>query len=135
VQDSYVAFGKRVGVSHRSSETELGKGLKRLLPNGWPKPVKRTVPGIRERVACYAFPPLQECRAHFEKLAGIPGWAWAEPETTPTLGPPGRGSPATERASLSNLSNLSNLDRHLQSISRERAGGWAAISPPSTPHE
>ena len=45
----------------------------KLLPLGWPKHIKASLAhgGASNRVNHYQFPPLDDCRAHFEKLAGL----------------------------------------------------------------
>jgi hypothetical protein len=52
--------------------------LKRLLPGGFPRKSKvedRDSMGVVQ-VAAYTFPPLEECRAFFESLAGLDGFDW-----------------------------------------------------------
>lgn len=70
LQDDFKAFCKKSGKSAKGSATELGIGIKRLLP-GVEK--KRTMAqGKRQMV--YEFPDLDECRNSF-----APNWDWAGP--------------------------------------------------------
>lgn len=78
VHDDYVVAMKKVGTTHRSSETELGMALRKLLPPGWPRTNRSTLQGSAERAYMYGFPPLDECRTHFEKLSGMEGRVWPE---------------------------------------------------------
>ncbi len=81
VHNIYVQSLQKTGVARRSTETELGAALRKLLPPGWPKDSKAfplyTTGGVPSRVNHYLFPPLDQCRAHFEKIAGMPGRDWS----------------------------------------------------------
>jgi hypothetical protein len=71
----------RIGIGHKSTETELGLGLRKMLPAGWPDRKRRmierrfkdeqgaehkkTVQGV-----VWAFPSLSECRAFFDQQIG-----------------------------------------------------------------
>ena len=68
---SYMRALTGAGVSRKSAETELGMSLAKLLPPGPDFRVRRLVGD--KLVRFYAFPPLSECRAHFEKLMGLTG--------------------------------------------------------------
>lgn len=77
--DSYVKFSDKIGVKRKRVETQLAIALRRrLLPPGWPKPIKKYVDWTDDkgeprsrRLPHYQFPPLDECRMHFqEKMSG-----------------------------------------------------------------
>lgn len=76
VQKSFVATQRDVGRSHRSSQTELGVRLRRLLPVGYPKKSQRQLARDSGRVALYSFPSLRECRDHFSKLVDLGDFDW-----------------------------------------------------------
>ncbi len=73
LHEDFVRELRKIGVSRRSSQTELGALLPKLLPPGFPKTNRRTVPGSTSRSAEYEFPPLQDCRDHFEELMRLKG--------------------------------------------------------------
>jgi hypothetical protein len=61
-----------------STETELGIKLKRFLPPGFPREIKRTIPGSTTPARLYVLPELDDCRRHFAQQymkANIP---WPE---------------------------------------------------------
>ncbi|WP_316979977.1 primase-helicase family protein [Shumkonia mesophila] len=77
--ESYVKFAEKIGVKRKRVETQLAIALRRrLLPKGWPKSSRISVDHTDERgvttwrrLPHYVFPPLEECRRHFqEKLSG-----------------------------------------------------------------
>ncbi len=75
----YVKNQKMTNTPRRSSQTQLGISLKRLLPAGFPK--KGTVTeldymGVACRVPVYKFPPLEACRKYFEGMASLDGFDW-----------------------------------------------------------
>ncbi len=63
VQEDFLDHAKQVGYLRRSSETELGMALGKLIPGL--RRVRRSVGNRRPYV--YEFPPLAQCRAEFEK--------------------------------------------------------------------
>lgn len=79
LHSDYVRDLKMTNTPRRSSETQLGMGLKRLLPPGFPKKgvvIERDFMGATLRVPVYKFPPLETCRKHFEQLAGLQDFDW-----------------------------------------------------------
>lgn len=65
------------GIKYRGSRSQLGKELKRLVPQVrkvrvtnplYGAALEETKPGFRERQRQYEFPSLQDCREHFDKL-------------------------------------------------------------------
>lgn len=79
LHSDYVANLRQTNTSCRSSQTELGMRLKRLLPAGFPKRgavTDRDYGGRTRRVTIYHFPPLETCRSQFERLAGLEGFDW-----------------------------------------------------------
>lgn len=63
LHDYYIEFAGKAGKQHRETSTELGMGLRKLVPNlSTPRQMKN-----REYQSFYQFPPLKECRALFEK--------------------------------------------------------------------
>jgi len=95
LHDAYVGHAKAVGVPRRSTEVQLGKYLKRVVPGLGKRRVRLAKPdGTREETQVYAFPPLAECRAAFARqLAGhadaaVTAWddpaaEWAADHTPP----------------------------------------------------
>ncbi len=63
VQEDFLQHAKDIGYARRSSETELGMVLGKLVP-GLGK-ARRTVGGRRQNM--YDFPSLIQCRAEFDK--------------------------------------------------------------------
>lgn len=84
--DSYVRYADKVGVNRKRVETQLGIALqRRMLPKGWPKTLKRFVDHTDERgmttsrrVPHYRFPPLDECRRHFQEMMSGHVIDWGE---------------------------------------------------------
>lgn len=72
LHDFYVEHAKKVGQTRRSTETELGKGLRKLVP--WVR-TKKTI----EEGNIWEFPPLQECREYFDQITGQ-NQPWPEEE-------------------------------------------------------
>lgn len=113
VHDSYVAAMRKTGISRLATQTELGMGMRKLLPAGWPVICKRTDGHGGRRVPIYELPPLAECRLHFEDLVGLDGYEWpgdlapAPACTGASFGVPAASRSATQcSADLSNRSNL-----------------------------
>lgn len=71
VHDDYVHGLHTTGVSHKSTETELGRQLKKMLPPSMEYRTRRMEAG--EQVPYYDLPPLEECRAHFEQVMNLVG--------------------------------------------------------------
>lgn len=81
MHEDYVSHLQKTGVPRKSSETELGMALRKVLPKGYPTTPKPTLPPVPNdlrlcRAPHYGLPPLTECRAYFEKLAGMEGREW-----------------------------------------------------------
>jgi hypothetical protein len=70
LQSDYVRALQRFGISRKSTESELGRQLKKLLPPGDYR-VRATAD--KQQVYYYKFPPVEDCRAHFEKLLKLEG--------------------------------------------------------------
>ena len=64
VHEDFIEHSSKMGCPRRASETELGTALTKLVP-GLRKP-RPTFSG--RRVRCYELPPLEECRAAFDRL-------------------------------------------------------------------
>ena len=61
---------RRVGTSRKSTEAELGRALRKLVPAG----LRRTKVTVdRVQVPHYDLPPLPDCRTHFERLMRMEG--------------------------------------------------------------
>jgi hypothetical protein len=78
--DDYVQFSNKAGQSRKSVETELGRRIRTLLPPMYPRKlkVKTTVKKWDQNLLAYEefdqnvpswqFPPLAECRRHWDQL-------------------------------------------------------------------
>jgi hypothetical protein len=76
-----------MGIGRKRSSADFGKRLKKLIPGiGDVRPSLETEPGVVKRTWCYSIPPLDECRAAFDKHLG-------QPIDWPAL-PPGEGERA-----------------------------------------
>ncbi len=64
VHEDFLKHSSDIGYSRRSTQTELGAALKKLVP-GLDK--KRRSRG-QNRHWCYIFPDLPQCRAAFDQL-------------------------------------------------------------------
>ncbi len=76
VFNSLTEAAQRRGIKYRGGLPQLGKDLRRLAPQvrkvrGSLLPVEAATPGYRERQYKYEFPPLQDCREHFDQLMGV----------------------------------------------------------------
>lgn len=86
--DDYLSYMQRIGVQRRSTATALGRFIKTTMPAGWPRSKQHTrtyhnPDGVRmsERAYAYEFPPLDECRAHWDRHFGGPyPWPVADPQ-------------------------------------------------------
>jgi hypothetical protein len=65
--DDYVKRAGMAGIAHKGVKTTVALGLKKLLPDGYPKTSRRTDEKGNLKY-WWEFPPLEECRAHFEKV-------------------------------------------------------------------
>jgi hypothetical protein len=66
VHEDFLRHSSAIGYSRRSSETELGIALNKLVPGLDRKRRSRN----KDRNWCYVFPDLLECRAAFDRLTG-----------------------------------------------------------------
>lgn len=65
--EDYVRRTGKAGISHRGIRTALGMALRKLLPK--PYPIVHQVTDQRGgQIRYWEFPPLEECRVHFEKV-------------------------------------------------------------------
>jgi hypothetical protein len=80
--DDYLRYAQKIGVQRRATATALGRFLCSVMPPGYPRSRQHTrqyanSDGVRmtERAYAYEFPPLAECRAHWDKnMAGPYPW-------------------------------------------------------------
>ena len=100
LRDTYVDALRHTGTRDRGPQTELGALLSKELPGDHPREHQRGP----ERRRTYEFPPLAECRAHFEQRLKQP-YVWPEPfrpapapvPTIPLVFRQAAGSPAVPR--------------------------------------
>src|SRR5438093_10599235 len=64
LHDDYVGSLVKIGVTRRSSKTELGMFIKRVFPAAHAKCL--TIEGRRQ--GCWTFPELDACRARFDEF-------------------------------------------------------------------
>jgi hypothetical protein len=95
ILNDYLTYSQRVGVNRRATGTALGRFLKRACPDGWPRSQQRLVDRpvedihghtryVKARPYYYEFPPLHECRKHWDEFYGGP-YDWpAVPDRTQT---------------------------------------------------
>lgn len=72
IQKEFLEYAGKMGKKYKGDETELGIMLKKLVPN-----LKKVRPIGTDSVRYYAykFPPLEECRADWEKMVNTKfGW-------------------------------------------------------------
>jgi hypothetical protein len=79
VHAAYIDYASRVGQNRRSSQTELGKALRRLLGDVR----KRQAMTPEGRINVWDFPDLITCRKHFDEVMNWPNHEWGLPETAP----------------------------------------------------
>ena len=79
--EDYVAHVAKFNVSHRGSQTRLGRFLLSVCPLGYPKRYRGSTSG--ERAYLYEFPPLAELRSVWESMYGTK-MAWPK-ETVATV--------------------------------------------------
>lgn len=80
--DDYLEYAQKIGVARRATATALGIFLNSVCPEGWPRSKQLTKDytnkeGVRmkDRQYAYLFPPLDECRAHWDnKFNGPYNW-------------------------------------------------------------
>ena len=85
--DDYIGYAEKIGLKRRSSETQVGIALARLVPGLGANDRASTVefgdrgPGKPKRPWLYTFPPLCECRRAFVEQIGQPvTWPPEEPD-------------------------------------------------------
>jgi hypothetical protein len=77
----YIEYAVRIGQSRRSSETELGKALRKLIPG-----VRRRQISTKEgRTTAWEFPDLDTCRKQFDEVTNWPDHNWPAPEYRPPM--------------------------------------------------
>jgi hypothetical protein len=84
LQADYAETLKNLGVRSGATPTELGIGLKKLAPSGYPGKFQRVVELLepyqgKQRKWHWRFPSLSECRAHFDHLTRSQH-AWPDPD-------------------------------------------------------
>ena len=87
--DDYLVYAQKIGVARRATATALGRFIKTVCPEGWPRSGQKTKQytnddGVRltERAYAYEFPPLEECRAWWDKKFSGP-YPWPKIEAEP----------------------------------------------------
>jgi hypothetical protein len=84
--EAYCLETGRARTKHNGMATEVGMQLRKLVPNLQKKPKhisfkKEGDDNFRhKRMYCYVFPPLEQCRAYFDKLMH---WSYPWPEADP----------------------------------------------------
>lgn len=77
LDEMYSQQAGRAGFSRRSTQTELGMAMAKMVPDLRRR--KASMPGTRGQTPVYAFPPLRECRASFAAQFG-PRVTWEDLE-------------------------------------------------------
>lgn len=80
LQTAYIEYACRAGQSRRSSQTELGKALRRLFGDVR----KRQAMSSQGRINVWDLPDLMTCRKHFDEAMRWPDHEWGLPETAPS---------------------------------------------------
>jgi hypothetical protein len=94
LHDLYIQYAARLGQSRRSSETELGKALRKLIPGH----IKHQISTKEGRINVWDFPDLDTCRKQFDEVMNWSDHNWSLPEYRPPL----QVSPQIERLLLTN---------------------------------
>jgi len=69
--NAYIDHCKNISVGRRRDTAEFGKKLHKLIPSVRDtRPSMETGPGVTERIRCYEFPTISECRAAFDQFIG-----------------------------------------------------------------
>jgi hypothetical protein len=79
VYQDYIRYCESVGERRRRSPEEMGIALNKLVPRLSSSRPMMSVDGEQKRVRCYVFPPLDDCREHFESALEQP-LHWDAPE-------------------------------------------------------
>jgi hypothetical protein len=90
--DDYLQYAQKLGQQRRATATALGRFLHHATPPGWPRKRQtskqyESKEGARmvERAYAYEFPPLEECRKHWdEKFGGPYPWTTVSEEPNGT---------------------------------------------------
>lgn len=82
--NDYLTYAQKIGVQRRATATALGRFLQNVCPPGYPRSRQKSKlysndMGIRlnERQYAYEFPPIEECRAYWDKKFSGP-YPWPE---------------------------------------------------------
>ena len=133
----YIAYAKDVGQSRRSSETVLGKTLKKLCPHV--RDAYLTEAGKTERT--WEVGELQRCREAFDRVMHWPNHEWEPPQEpccVPAVSNPGPGSESAtnQGGSLEELSweefGPSDDREETEKASLENQGGLKEGEPVTT---
>jgi hypothetical protein len=81
VHTAYIEHAMRVGQSRKSTETELGRAIHKLLPGVR----NRQMQDEGQRLNAYEFPELETCRKSFGIGMNWEDHPWLPPETTPVI--------------------------------------------------
>jgi phage/plasmid-associated DNA primase len=79
IHEMYLTHAIKIGQNRRSSETELGKALTKLLPSH----KKRQMSLDGGRINAWEFPDLDTCRKEFDEVTNWPDHNWPCPEIGP----------------------------------------------------
>jgi hypothetical protein len=81
VHTAYIEHAMRGGHNRKSTETELGRAIHRLLPGV----VDREIRCEGQRLHAWEFPDLETCRKDFDIGTKWDNHHWPPPETTPVI--------------------------------------------------
>jgi hypothetical protein len=81
VHNAYIEHAMRVGQNRKSCETQMGRALRKLLPNV----ERRQITRGNKRVNVWVLPDLMTCREHFDKVMKWPDHQWSPPESMPNV--------------------------------------------------
>lgn len=85
LMEDYVQHSRRFNVQRMGTATKLGLFLGKMCPGDYPRRQRSTA---GQRLYTYMFPPLEQLRAHWDKMFDSQtGWD-TEPETVEQLEPP-----------------------------------------------
>jgi hypothetical protein len=84
VHEDYLRGSRQTGSNYRSTATQLGMALPKLLPGQNLPVVKRDHRYAAERCNHYEFPNLADCRRHFEEIFGLDSYPWPEEDVLRT---------------------------------------------------
>jgi uncharacterized protein DUF5906/CHC2-type zinc finger protein len=81
VHSAYIEHAMRAGQSRKSTETELGRAIHKLLPGVR----NRQMQAEGQRLNAWEFPDLDTCRKNFDMAMKWENHDWLPPETTPVV--------------------------------------------------